>query len=90
MSLGGAIQLPLLARAVAAVTFSHMLGDQQRGHHGVLGDCLDLTTIGLAQGADDVGAEGDAFLPYAEITKSGAHGWARWGGPGIERHQIHA
>ena len=72
--LRGPVQLTLLPSRVPAVSLRDVLRDPDRGHHGVFGETLDLTPVGLAQGADDIGTEGDRFLPRAQVLESQSHG----------------
>ena len=72
--LRGPVQLTLLPGRVSAVPLRDVLRDPNRGHHGVLGEALDLAPVGLAQGADDIGTEGDRFLPCAQVLESQSHG----------------
>src|SRR5688500_6282650 len=74
LPLRGPVQLTLLPGRVPPVSLRDVLRDPNGGHHRVLGEALDLASVGLAQGADDIGTEGDRFLPCAQVLQSQSHG----------------
>ena len=74
ISFSGAIELPLLGRSVAAITFRDVTGDGERREHHRVGRGFRFSARGVAYGPQHFAAENDGFLPDLEIADASSHG----------------
>jgi hypothetical protein len=66
--------MALFGRGVAAVGVGNEGSRVKGGEHELVGDDLGFASRMLTGGADDIGGEGNGFLPDFEIANVGSHG----------------
>ena len=73
ISFGGAIELTLLGRGVAAITLGDVAGNGERGTNDCIGGGLRFAARAVLHDAQYFAAKGDGLLPDFEIPETSGH-----------------
>ena len=75
LSFGGAVELSLFGRRIAAIAFGDVPGDRKGGNDERIGGSLGLAPGALAHDAKHFAAERNRLLPDLEVPQASRHAY---------------